>query len=87
MARASTFRVPAVPAAASTEYFTADGSQQFQLNDSIQIQGGTSDDRWKQDKLSFRLKFTSDYGPTKLDFPLFTDPMFDHGCDATRSIR
>src|SRR6185437_4403440 len=45
----------------------------------IQIQGGTSDDRWKQDKLSFRVKFSGDYGPTKLDFPLFTDPLFDNG--------
>ncbi|HZZ27533.1 MAG TPA: lamin tail domain-containing protein [Pirellulales bacterium] len=66
-----------IPEAASTEYFNADGTQQFQIDDSIQIQGGTSDDRWKQDKLSFRLKFTSDYGPSKLDFPLFTDSTFD----------
>jgi hypothetical protein len=72
-----------VPKATSTEYFTADG-QQFQINDSIQIQGGTSDDRWKQDKLSFRLKFTDDFGDTKLDFPLFTDPTFDQG--ATHSF-
>ncbi|HEY2761948.1 MAG TPA: chitobiase/beta-hexosaminidase C-terminal domain-containing protein, partial [Pirellulales bacterium] len=68
-----------IPKGASTEYFTADGSQQFQIDDSIQIQGGTSDDRWKQDKLSFRVKFSGDYGPTKLDFPLFTDPTFDQG--------
>ncbi len=47
-----------IPKGASTEYFTADGSQQFQIDDSIQIQGGTSDDRWKQDKLSFRVKFS-----------------------------
>ncbi len=66
-----------VPKAASTEFFNADGSRQFQINDSIQIQGGTSDDRWKQDKLSFRIKFTDTYGPTTLDFPLFTDPTFD----------
>ena len=68
-----------VPEASSTEYFTADGSKEFQINDSVQIQGGTSDARWKQDKISFRLKFSSDYGPTKLDFPLFTDPTFDQG--------
>ena len=68
-----------VPKASSTEFFTSDGSRQFQINDSIQIQGGTSDARWKQDKISFRLKFTSSYGPSKLDFPLFTDPTFDQG--------
>ena len=53
----------------SMEYFTGDGSQHFQINAGIEIQGGTSDDRWKDDKLSFRVKFESQYGDSKLDFP------------------
>ena len=66
-----------VPAAVSTEMIYPDGSQGFQLNASVQIQGGSSVNRWKSDKLSMRLKFWEPFGPTKLDFPLFGDDQAD----------
>jgi hypothetical protein len=63
----------------SMEFFTADGSQDFQIDAGIEIQGGTSDDRWKMDKLSMRVKFKALYGSTKLDANLFQNPFFDEG--------
>ncbi len=57
--------------AVSTELIQGDGSAGFQINAAVQIQGGSSTNRWKNDKLSMRLKFKEPYGPTKLDFPLF----------------
>lgn len=55
---------------ASTELFFADGRQGFQINHGIRIQGGYSRlaDRRKH---SFRLLFKRQYGPTKLEYPLF----------------
>jgi hypothetical protein len=69
--------------AVSVEYFNADGTSTFHQNGSVQIQGGTSDDRWKDDKLSMRVKFKAPYGPTKLDFPLFTDPALDNNATSS----
>jgi hypothetical protein len=65
--------------ACSTELIFPDGSTGFQINCSVEVQGATSTDRWKTDKLSMRLKFKAPYGPSELDFPLFGD-------DATDSI-
>ncbi len=59
------------PRAASVELILPDGSTGFQIDGSVQIQGGSSTNRWKSDKLSLRMKFTETYGPTKLDYPLF----------------
>jgi hypothetical protein len=67
--------------AVSTEFFTADQSQNFQIDAAVEIQGGSSDDRWKDDKLSMQLKFKAPYGPTKLNENVFNDPQFD--TDAT----
>ena len=59
--------------AVSIEQILEDGSTGFQIDGSVQIQGGTSDNRWKSDKLSMRVKFTEAFGPTKLNSPLFGD--------------
>jgi hypothetical protein len=63
----------------SAELILPDGSSGFQINCSIEIQGATSTDRWKTNKLSMRLKFKAPYGPSELDYPLLGD-------DATDSI-
>ena len=63
----------------SMEYFTADGTNEFQIDAGIEIQGGTSDDRWKMDKLSMRVKFTDPYGPEKLDANVYTNGVLDEG--------
>jgi hypothetical protein len=65
--------------AVSMEYFRADGSLAFQIDGGVEIQGGTSDDRWKMDKLSMRVKFTEPYGPEKLDASIFNGGLKDEG--------
>jgi hypothetical protein len=65
--------------AVSMEFFTADGSEQFQIDGGIEIQGGTSDQRWKMDKLSMRIKFKAPYGPESLDADLFHRVLVDQG--------
>ena len=56
---------------------------QFQIDGGIEIQGGTSDDRWKMDKLSMRVKFKEPYGPEKLDADIFNDGAQDDGAAAS----
>lgn len=45
------------------------------------IVGGSSSssspNRWKMDKLSMRLKFRGEYGPSKLRYPVFGDRATD----------
>lgn len=65
--------------AVSMEFFTADGAEEFQIDGGIEIAGGTSDDRWKQDKLSMRIKFKEPYGPEKFDADLFHYGILDAG--------
>ena len=48
--------------AASVELLLPDGSEGFQIDGSVEIQGATSTDRWKTAKLSMRLKFKAPYG-------------------------
>lgn len=60
-----------VEKAVSAELINPDGSKGFQINAGIEIQGGSSDQRWKDDKLSMRLKFKDIYGDGKLDYDLF----------------
>jgi hypothetical protein len=55
----------------SAEFITQDGSKEFQLNCGIRIQGGESRKPDKCPKHSFSLRFSDDYGPTRLDFKLF----------------
>jgi hypothetical protein len=59
---------------ASVEYFDPKAQSEFQLNCGIQLQGGQSRVPEKTPKHSFRLKFKSEYGPSKLNFPLFDSP-------------
>ncbi|MBN1780323.1 lamin tail domain-containing protein [bacterium] len=56
---------------ASVEYFTADGSGEFQVNCGVRLQGGHSRRPEKSPKHSFRLVFRSEYGPGRLEYPLF----------------
>lgn len=37
----------------------------------------SSPNRWKMDKLSMRLKFRGEYGPSKLRYPVFGDRATD----------
>jgi hypothetical protein len=57
----------------SVEFFTADGSEEFQINAGVKVQGGAFRSYGLTLKKSLRLKFQSDYGPAKLNFPLFGD--------------
>ena len=57
--------------ATSVELITADGSEEFQINGGIKIQGGAFRSFGLTKKKSFRLKFKSEYGPAKLDYPFF----------------
>ncbi len=63
--------------AASVEMVDPQAGDEFQIDGAIEIMGQTSTNRWNNDKLSFRVTFKQPYGPTDLDFPLFTDPVFD----------
>lgn len=65
--------------AVSMEFFTANGSEEFQIDAGIEIQGGTSDDRWKMDKLSMRVKFKEPYGPEKLNANVYHAGARDEG--------
>lgn len=62
-------------AASSVEYFDPNSSDTFQINAGVQMQGGVG--RYPQfQKHNFRVEFSSDFGPTKLDYPLFPgDPV------------
>ncbi|MBN1517503.1 CotH kinase family protein [Candidatus Sumerlaeota bacterium] len=55
----------------SVEYFTTDGLRTFSADCGIRIHGGMS--RFLCPKKSLRLYFRSDYGPKKLNYPLFED--------------
>ncbi|MDE0820174.1 MAG: lamin tail domain-containing protein, partial [Opitutales bacterium] len=62
-----------VEKATSVELIYPNGDKGFQIDGSVQIVGGSSVNRWKSEKLSMRLKFTSSYGPPSLKFPVFGD--------------
>ena len=54
----------------SLEYFTADGTREFQINAGVKIYGGVGRDPSFR-KHTFRIRFSGLYGPTKLNFDLF----------------
>ena len=54
----------------SVELLNPDGSEGFQINGGIRIRGGMSRGN-DNPKHSFRLYFRSDYGESKLNYPLF----------------
>lgn len=58
----------------SAEWINPDGSTGFQVNAGLRIYGGAFRGFGLSMKKSFRLVFKRDYGPTKLDFPMFDDP-------------
>jgi len=60
----------------SVEYFDAWGGDEFQVNCGVRIYGGVGR-REQFEKHTLRFLFKSDYGPTKLDFPLFGDDATD----------
>ncbi|MBN2312870.1 MAG: lamin tail domain-containing protein [Sedimentisphaerales bacterium] len=57
--------------AVSAEFFTPNGEKEFQVDCGLRIQGGESRNPAKCPKHSLSLRFSEDYGPAKLDFPLF----------------
>ncbi len=63
--------------AVSVEFFDPATSEQFHINAAVRMAGGTSTNPWKMDKLSMRLKFVSQFGSTKLKFPVFGDDATD----------
>lgn len=65
------------PRAVSAELLLPDGEPGFQINCSVEIVGGSSPSRWKMDKLSMRLKFQREYGPSKLRYPVFGEDATD----------
>jgi len=56
---------------ASVELFDSEGLEGFQVNCGIRIQGGWFRSHSGTKKHSFRLLFKAEYGPTKLEYPLF----------------
>jgi hypothetical protein len=66
-------RGPAWERPCSVEFIPLDHSDGFQTRAGIQIQGNAGREPQKQPKHAFRLVFKGDYGPTRLEFPLFKD--------------
>jgi hypothetical protein len=58
---------------ASVEYYDPKDKSWFQVNCALQLHGGASRVPEKTPKHSFRLEFKSEYGPSKLDYPVFKD--------------
>ncbi|TWT35288.1 CotH protein [Posidoniimonas corsicana] len=65
---------------ASLEYFTADGAEEFQIDSVVEIQGHSSTNRWRSDKLSLQVKFKQPYD-TKLE----SDTLFGNAVNAGES--
>ena len=55
----------------SLEYFDPNSTDEFQVDAGLRIYGGAFRGMGLTRKKSFRVLFKGDYGPTKLDFPLF----------------
>jgi len=68
---------PAWDRKASIEYIDPSGGPQFQINAGVAVQGGSSISVLQRSQLSLAIKFKSDFGPTKLEFPLFDDSLND----------
>lgn len=58
---------------ASAEYFDPKNGKQFQINCGLMLHGGNSRTPSNSPKHGFKLKFKSEYGPSKLNFNLFDD--------------
>ncbi|UCD49516.1 MAG: CotH kinase family protein [Phycisphaerales bacterium] len=57
----------------SVEYIFPDGDKGFQYDCKVEIHGNASRRPYRMQKHSLRLTFTSQYGPSKLEYPLFSD--------------
>ncbi len=57
--------------AASIELINPDGSDGFQIDAGLRIQGAAARQNSKQPKHSFRILFKSDYGASTLDYPFY----------------
>jgi hypothetical protein len=55
----------------SVEWWDPDSEEQFQVNAGIRAHGGVSRQPWRTPKHGLRLYFRGDYGPGRLNFPLF----------------
>jgi hypothetical protein len=64
---------------AAVEWINPDGKPGFETTSAVEIQGGSSVDRWKNDKLSLRLTFKQPFGPTKLNYDVFGGSPFNEG--------
>ncbi|MDP6796064.1 MAG: chitobiase/beta-hexosaminidase C-terminal domain-containing protein, partial [Verrucomicrobiota bacterium] len=62
-----------VEKATSVELIYPNTKENAQVDGSVQIVGGSSTGRWKVDKLSMRLKFTSQFGDSSFQYPLFSE--------------
>ena len=62
----------------SVEMFDGTGETMFQVNAGVRIQGGASRGAGNK-KHSFRLKFKSEFGPSKLDYPMFAENVVGAG--------
>lgn len=58
----------------SVEYFEPNGSAGFGVDAGIRVTGNNSTHQWNSKKLSLRLVFRNQYGPGRLDYPLFAPP-------------
>jgi hypothetical protein len=58
---------------ASLELFGEDGTKKFEINCGVRLQGGHSRRSEKSPKHSFRIVFKNEYGPSRLEYPLFGD--------------
>jgi hypothetical protein len=77
-------REPFLRKPVNAEFITPDGTQGFQIDCGLEMQGQTSPDdsstggsKWKSLKLGLRLFFQGEFGPTKLDYKVFEDSPVD----------
>lgn len=77
-------REPFLRKPVSAEFITADGSEGFQIDCGLEMQGQTSPDdsgtggsKWKSLKLGLRLFFQGEFGATKLKYKVFEDSPVD----------
>jgi len=77
-------REPFLRKPVSAEYILPDGSEGFQIDCGLEMQGQTSPDdsttggsKWKSLKLGLRLFFQGEFGPTKLHYKVFEDSPLD----------
>jgi len=68
-----TSRGPDWERACSVEFIPNEDAAGFQTDAGIQIQGNAGREPIKQPKHAFRLVFKGDYGPAKLEFPLYPE--------------